>query len=261
MAESFPHRRPVPAGVRDAEALIHRLVLWNIDLTLVDVTRVSREAYAEAFRTVTGRPLVRLPQMAGRSESEIFFEALALNGVDVSDRGLSEKLLAPFGSELATALAARRDRLRRDGHALPGAAEALTAAGKLDGVIQTVLTGTSKPNALLKLRTFGLEQFFDFAVGGYGSEPYPKGALVRVARLRAAEKYHVTLGEHACVYIADSVRDVEAARMGGAASAAVASGRSTAAELRAAGADAVLADLTDPGAVVTEIERLTTPSP
>ena len=45
---------------------IDRLVLWNIDLTLVDVGRVTRVAYAEAFRRVTGRPLVRLPQMAGR---------------------------------------------------------------------------------------------------------------------------------------------------------------------------------------------------
>jgi phosphoglycolate phosphatase len=242
-----------------AEASIHRLVLWNIDLTLVDVTRVTREAYAEAFRRVTGRPLVRLPQMAGRSESEIFFEALALNGVDVSDVGPSEKLLAPFGSELATALASRRDQLRSDGQAMPGASEALTAVGKLDGVVQTVLTGTSKPNALLKLRTFELEQFFDFGIGGYGSEPYPKGALLRVARLRAAEKYGVTFGERACVYIADSVRDVQAAMMGGAASAAVASGRSTAAELRAAGADAVLADLSDAAEVAAVVERLTRP--
>jgi phosphoglycolate phosphatase-like HAD superfamily hydrolase len=234
-------------------------VLWNVDLTLVDVTRVTREAYADAFRTVTGRPLVQLPQMAGRSESEIFFDALALNGVDVSAVGPSEQLLAPFGSELATALAARRDRLSRDGHAMPGAHEALAAVGKLDGVIQTVLTGTSKPNALLKLRTFGLESFFDFTVGGYGSEPYPKGALVRVARLRAAEKYQVTLGEDACVYIADSARDVAAARMGGVASAAVASGRAAVAELRAAGADTVLADLTDADAVAAEVDRLTRP--
>jgi phosphoglycolate phosphatase len=176
---------------------------------------VTRDAYAEAFRTVTGRPLIRLPQMAGRSESEIFFDALALNGVDVSAVGPSEQLLAPFGSELATALAARRDQLRTRGEAMPGAHQALAAVAKLDGVVQTVLTGTSKPNALLKLRTFGLEGFFDFGIGGYGSESYPKGTLVRVARQRAAEKYGFTADEHACacVYVADSVRDVEAARI------------------------------------------------
>ena len=225
------------------------------------MTRVTREAYAEAFRSVTGRRLVQLPQMAGRSESEIFFEALALNGVDVSDLGPSERLLAPFGSELATAMAARRDELKTKGQAMPGAYEALDAVAQLDGVVQTVLTGTSRPNALLKLRTFGLEQFFDFSVGGYGSEPYPKGALVRVARLRAAEKYHVNAADGDSVYIADSTRDVEAARMGGAACAAVASGRSTTAELRQAGAAAVLPDLTNPAQVAAEADRLTRSRP
>jgi hypothetical protein len=37
---------------------IDRLVLWNIDLTLLDVGRVSRDAFADAFRRATGRPLV-----------------------------------------------------------------------------------------------------------------------------------------------------------------------------------------------------------
>ena len=71
---SRPERlRPTP------EVLINRLVLWNIDLTLMDVGRITREAYAEAFRRVTGRPLRQLPQLPGRMESEIFFDALALN--------------------------------------------------------------------------------------------------------------------------------------------------------------------------------------
>ena len=38
------------------EELIHCLVLWNIDLTLVDVTRVTRDAYVDAFRRVMPSP-------------------------------------------------------------------------------------------------------------------------------------------------------------------------------------------------------------
>jgi phosphoglycolate phosphatase len=105
----------------DRRREIHRLVLWNIDLTLVDVAKVTRVAYAEAFRKITGRPLVQLPQMAGRSEPEIFFDALAMNGADQFDAAESERLLAPFGAELATALAARRDLLTTQGQLLPGA--------------------------------------------------------------------------------------------------------------------------------------------
>jgi phosphoglycolate phosphatase len=236
------------------------LVLWNIDLTLVDVARVTRAAYAEAFGTVTGRPLVQLPQMAGRSEPEIFFDALALNGVDVSAGGPAERLLEPFGAALAAALRARYDDLVPQGQLLPGAAEAVAAVAKLDGVVASVLTGSSKPNAMLKLRAFGLDGLVDFEIGGYGSEAYPKGTLLRVARQRAAEKYGVVFEENATVYIADSPRDVDAARIGGARSLAVASGRASAAELREAGADAVLPDLTDTAALTALVMSLTIPS-
>ena len=54
-------------------------MLWNIDLTLLDVTKVTRAAYAEAFAAVTGRRLVQLPQMVGKTEPEIFFDALGRN--------------------------------------------------------------------------------------------------------------------------------------------------------------------------------------
>jgi len=219
-------------------------------LTLVDIAKVTRAAYAEAFRTITGRPLVQLPQMAGRTEPEVFFDALGLNGVSLRDAAESERLLAPFGAELATSLAARRDLLTTQGQLLPGAAESLACVAGLADVVQSVLTGSSRPNATLKVRAFGLDRYLDLAVGGFaGSDPYPKGALLRVARQRAEEKYGVHFAEAATVYIADSPRDVEAARIGGARSVAVASGRASTAELRDAGAGAVLADLTDPALV------------
>jgi len=216
-----------------------------------------RAAYAEAFGVVAGRPLIQLPQMAGRSESEIFFDALALNGVDVRADGATERLLEPFSAELAAATAARRDDLVGQGRLMPGAAEAVAAVAKLDGVVQSVLTGNSKPNAMLKLRAFGLDGYLDADIGGYGSEAYPRGTLLRVARQRAADKHGVPFGEQATVYVADSPRDVDAARIGGARSLAVAGGRASAAELREAGADAVLPDLTDTSGLVTLIARLT----
>ena len=235
-------------------------MLWNIDLTLVDVARETRAAYAEAFAAIVGRPLIQLPLTAGRSESEIFFDALALNGVDMRADGEAERLLEPFSAELATALIARQDELKREGQLLPGATQAMAAVAGLDGAVQSVLTGNSRPTAELKLRAFGLDGFVDFDIGGYGSEAYPKGTLLRVARQRAAEKHGVTFGEDATVYVADSPRDVDAARIGGARSLAVASGRASAAELRDAGADAVLPDLADTAALVTLITRLTGPS-
>lgn len=244
------------------EVPIHRLVLWNIDLTLVDVGRVTRAAYADAFRTVTGRPLVRLPQMAGRTDSEIFFEALALNDADTIDSApAGEELLGRFTAELGSAFHARRELLTHEGRLLPGARAAVAEVGGLPGVVQTLLTGAIKPDAIDKLRAFDLERFFDTEVGGYGSEVFPKGALLMDARRRAAEKYGVEFAEEATLYIADSTRDVAAARIGGSRSMGVASGRSSAGELRDAGADMVLDDLADTAGVVRAVELLTTPAP
>lgn len=242
------------------EALIRCLVLWNIDLTLVDVNRVTRAAYAEAFGEVTGRRLVQLPQFAGQSESEIFFDALARNDAAPPGDG-GDALLAPFYDALARAFAARRDELTGQGRLLPGAAQAVeTLASRPDVVVQSVLTGTIRPNAVAKLTAFGLDRYFDFEVGGYGSESYPKGALVMMARARAAEKYGKAFTERNTVYVGDSVRDVAAAKRGGARSVAVASGRSTQSDLHAAGADLVLPDLADVPAVLRGIGLLTMPS-
>ena len=229
-------------------------MLWNIDLTLVDVAKVIRPAYAEAFRKITGRPLVQLPQLAGRTEPESFFDALARNGVSLRDGGESEQMVAPFGAELATALAARRNQLVAEGQLLPGAAESLAAIAQLDGVVQSVLTGSSRPNAALKLRAFRLDRYVDMSVGGFaGSDPYPKGALLELARQRAEEKYRARFPGKATVYVADSPRDVDAAKIAGARSVAVASGRASSGELRDSGADVVLPDLTDSAALINVI--------
>jgi phosphoglycolate phosphatase len=214
-------------------------VLWNIDLTLIDVTKVTRAAYADAFREITGRPLVQLPRMAGRSEPEAFFDAAALNGAIVPDDATG------FSSAFTIQLTKRRSELTTNGHLLPGAKEALAAVAGIKDVVQSVLTGSSRPSAELKLAAFGLDEYLDVEVGGYaGTDPYPKGTLLLRARQRAVEAYGVTFVD--TVYIADALSDIAAAKTGGARCVAVASGRDSTAALRDAGAYAVLPDLTDP---------------
>ncbi|GAA4579185.1 haloacid dehalogenase-like hydrolase [Planotetraspora phitsanulokensis] len=237
------------------EAAINRLVLWNVDLTLVDATIVTREAYADAFRMVTGRPLVKLAPAMGRPDSEIIFETLAINGIVVEDRHLPE-----FLDALAVSFAAKHKRLAKEGRMMPGAKDALAAVSRLGGAVQSVLTGTIKGNAVHKLTAFGLNKWVDFEVGGYGEEVYPKATLLQVAQGRAKAKYGEPFTAQNTVLIGDSTRDVQAARIGGAAVIAVASGRSMAAELHEAGADIVLPDLTNASEVVAAVARLTSPA-
>jgi phosphoglycolate phosphatase len=230
--------------------------LWNIDLTLIDVGKVARDAFADAFRRVTGRPLAALPQLAGRSDTEIFFESLYLN--DVPPRMAEDaELLARYSHALETTFALRRDELARYGRLLPGAGAAVLAVANLPGVVQTVLTGTIKPNAVCKLRAFGLDTALDLDIGGYGSDAYPRGSMLMRVRHQASEKYGTPAEHVPAVYVADTERDIEAAALGGARCIAVATGRATVAELREAGAELVLTDLADTGQVLTAIDRLT----
>jgi phosphoglycolate phosphatase len=234
---------------------IDSLVLWNIDLTLIDVGRVARDAFADAFRRVTGRPLAALPQLAGRSDTEIFFESLYLNDVPTGTAEDAE-LLARYCLALESAFAGRQDDLLRQGRLLPGAREAVLAMADFPGVVQTVLTGSIKPNAERKLAVFGLDGALDLEIGGYGSDAYPRGSLLLEVRRQASEKYRTPMEDVPAVYLADTARDIEAAAVGGARCIAVATGRETIAELADAGADAVLADLSDTAQVIAAIDRL-----
>ncbi|MFC4910422.1 HAD family hydrolase [Actinomadura gamaensis] len=230
----------------------NRLVLWNVDHTLVDVGRVTRDAYAEAFRRTTGRPLVRLAPTPGRTESEIIFETLAFNDIVTTDDHLPV-----FTAALTDAFAARRADLAAQGRVLPGAREAVAALSRLPGTVQSVLTGSLQPNAVLKLTELGLADHLDLEAGGYENGVYSKAALLELARTRAGERHGAAYGEKQTVYLADHPRDVQAAHIARSPIIGVATGSATVAELRSAGADAVLSDLSDSDAVVRAVVELT----
>ncbi len=164
-------------------------------------------------------------------------------------------MLASYSNELAAAFGARSGLLPQHGRVLPGAREALDAVARQPGVIQTVLTGTIKANAGHKLRAFGLESYLDPDIGGFGSDVYPKGTQIVRSLDLANEKFGLRLAPADVVYVADSVKDVAAAKIARVRCVGVASGRSTSAELREAGADPVLDDLADTALVVAAIFR------
>jgi phosphoglycolate phosphatase-like HAD superfamily hydrolase len=216
------------------------LVLWDIDGTLVDSAGHGRHAFEEAFATVVGgRP--RLVEFAGRTDHQI-----ALGMLDGRREPLPRLL-----EEMAAALAAREDSIRRDGHVYPGVPETLEALHDHDGVVQSLLTGNIQVNAALKLGAFGLERWLDFEVGAYGSDPHEERSdLVAIARERAAAKHGETT---AAVLVGDTPLDVQAAHEAGARAVAVATGFSDVEALEASGPEAVLEDLSDTTAAVAAI--------
>ncbi|OKI15113.1 phosphatase [Nocardiopsis sp. TSRI0078] len=229
-------------------------MLWNIDLTLLDVGQVMRAAYAEAFEKVTGEPLVYLTSAAGRTDSEMFFEFCARNYVDVEP---DNDILAEFLAALEESFGNRSGELLSRGRATPGAAASLAAVASMPDTVQTVVSGSTRANATAKLVAFGLDTHLDLSIGGYGSVNYPKSSLIQSIRLHASGEGGRVYTEEETVFVTDSVPDVRAAVIGGAAPVAVLSGSATEGQLREAGAAAVLPDLTDPRAVMTAVHQAT----
>jgi len=227
-----------------------RLVLWDVDHTLVSTEGVGRQLYREAFEQTTGQSMQRQADPTGRTEPEIFRDTLAIHGIEPTD-----ELFARFADTLAAGHRAKLRLLQQRGHALPGAIEALRALQATPGTIQSVLTGNIKPVAIIKLAAFGLDRYLDFEGGAYGSDDPVRANLVAIARHRANRKYQLAFDERTTVLIGDTPSDIATAHQGGALIIAVASGRSDMAQLRAAGAEMVLSDLTDIAKVVAAVRR------
>jgi phosphoglycolate phosphatase-like HAD superfamily hydrolase len=217
-----------------------RLVLWDVDGTLVDAARLGRDAFFEAFEHVVGHPPAQMVPFAGRTDLEIAQDMLDASGV-----GDGEALLDRFEEALVAAMAARLDELTERGRALPGTAEALERLHGEPGVIQSLLTGNVERNAMLKLQPFGLARWIEFGCGGYGSDHRVRGELVAIARARAERAHGVSIPPGDVVLIGDTPLDVAAAREGGARAVAVATGPYDERELAGSGADEVLPDLAD----------------
>ena len=123
-------------------------------------------------------------------------------------------------------------------------------------VYQSVLTGNVRPLAEVKLTAVGLRHPLDFCIGAYGDDHEVRTELVHLARRRAAGVYGQCgqdFAGEATIVVGDTPLDIEAALAAGARAVGVATGPFSAADLQAAGAHAVLADLTSAPAVLAAL--------
>jgi phosphoglycolate phosphatase len=245
------------------------LVLWDLDGTLLNAGGVGAELYRVVFLQLFGRGLEAFAPMAGRTDRAIILETLELAGIPEPRRHVDQ-----FIAGLTAHAPAARSAVAARGRALPGAAAALAAlgalatgdapaAGRACRVRQSVLTGNIRSMAEAKLAALGLDGLLDLRIGAYGDDHEVRAELVGVARHRAADADADTGGRpaadfagRATVLVGDTPLDIEAALAAGARAVGVATGPFGAADLRAAGAHAVLADLADTGLVMRAVLAL-----
>jgi phosphoglycolate phosphatase len=277
----------LPAIVASVRRL---LVLWDIDFTLIGTSGVGQRLYEIVFRDMFGRELPGHAPMAGRTDRAIIIDTLARAGVAEPREQVDQFIarlaaLAPAGRELAagrsralpgaaaalTALAryAPREDRAHGGADTPGGTPAPGGASAPGGensdgaadapeptglcVVQSVLTGNVQPIAEVKLGAAGLTGHLDLSIGAYGESHEVRAELVHLARRNAARRYGADFAGQQTVLVGDTALDVAAALATGARVVGVATGGTTADELVAAGADAVLPDLADTAATLAAI--------
>ncbi len=252
-------------------------MLWDIDFTLIGASGVGLRLYETVFRDMFGRELPGYAPMAGRTDRAIIIDTLARAGIP-EPRAQADQFIA----RLAALAPAGRELAAGRSIALPGAAAALTAlaryappAGAIadgqahlragaparDGaggpvrlqVVQSVLTGNVEQIAEVKLDAAGLTRHLDLGIGAYGDSHEVRAELVHLARANAARRYGTDFAGQQTVLVGDTGLDVAAALATGARAVGVATGGTTAAELAAAGAHAVLPDLADTPATLAAI--------
>jgi phosphoglycolate phosphatase len=224
------------------------LVLWDVDHTLIETRGAGAEFFRQAFENVTGCPLEHAPEVTGLTEPAIFVRAAEIHSIPVT-RELADR----YEAELTARYRAGMTELARRGRALPGAGAAIAAVAADSGNVQSVLTGNLRAVAEIKLRVFGLTTHLDLDAGAYGSDHLERARLVPIAQLRASTLYQARFDAGSTVLIGDSPSDIHAGRDGGAAVITVATGTTTPARLRQAGATTVLADLRDTAAVLDAV--------
>lgn len=219
-----------------------RVLLFDIDGTLIRSGGAGKLAMETALQTAFGVPeVLDRVSYSGRTDPAIARDLLSLHGIEPTAANV-ERLQTGYLSCLPQALA------ERHGEVLPGVVEALRRERREAAV--GLLTGNVRAGAEVKLRHFGLWDFFPF--GGFADGLSDRDDVARRALAEAVAHVGHAVHPSDVWIIGDTPLDVQCARAIGANAVIVATGWHSHAELLAAGPDHFLPDFTHAGDLLTQ---------
>lgn len=210
--------------------LLMRVVLFDIDGTLIRTGGAGVKAFARASELVFGIPRgTEHMNFHGRTDTSLVREYLEFHGLPATEENRDRFLNAYL-------FLLEEELQRGAGEACPGVWEFLGHCRALaPAPVIGLLTGNVRLGAELKLRAHGL--WDEFAVGGFGDDSEDRNQIAAIARRRCAELLPGPLEGHEIVVVGDTERDVACARAIGARCLAVATGGVGASTLACSGPD------------------------
>jgi phosphoglycolate phosphatase len=193
-----------------------RLILWDIDSTLVNTGSAGQHALVRAtIEWFGGDGDLNGIEIAGRTDTGIARQILEKYGKPVTEENIHsflDRYIALLPEELP----------KRNGRVLPGVRELLEdLAGQPDTTLG-LLTGNLERGARLKLGHYDLWEFFPF--GAFADDHHDRNALGPCALTRALDKTARQFAPEQVDVIGDTGHDIACGKAIGARTIAVATG-------------------------------------
>jgi phosphoglycolate phosphatase-like HAD superfamily hydrolase len=224
-----------------------RLVLFDIDGTLIRTGGAGVKAFARVFETEFGlvEGFERL-KFAGRTDTGLVREFFGYHSIEPSP-GNFERFFERYVFWLDQILAHSRTET------CPGVREFVAALkGLPEPPLLGLLTGNIRLGAEIKLRHFGLWDLFE--TGAFADDHEERDQIARIAMERGTRVLDEALQGDEVLVIGDTPLDVKCGRAIGARVLAVATGGTTFEDLLATKADWIARDLreVDPAKVICD---------
>lgn len=221
-----------------------KLLLFDIDGTLVRTAGIGRDSMAEAFGQMFGPENgLKGIEMAGRTDPSILKEVMKNHNIEWNIKK-EDAFKETYFERLE-----KNMKIPRPGKRLcPGIPELLTELNSHSHIKLGLLTGNWRYGSYLKLRHFGIDNFF--AVGAFSDDAEDRNQLVPFAKERFEKTYEQSIKNNDIVVIGDTPKDIDCARFHGAKSVAVATGFHDLNTLRSENPDYVFEDFRETDAVV-----------
>ncbi|MDQ5858317.1 MAG: HAD hydrolase-like protein [Acidobacteriota bacterium] len=215
-----------------------RLVLFDVDGTLLSAGRAARDSILAALAQVLGwEGSSDGNDFSGKTDPQILRELVMESVGRPHFEAALQAVLDRYVEELSR-------RLRPEAVVVkPGVPALLDRLADEPRVTLGLLTGNIARGARLKLEPAGLNCYFRF--GAFGDDSADRYCLPAIAVARAREETGRDFEGRSVVIIGDSVHDVACGRSLGARAIAVATGPTPVEKLQAEKPDALFADFSD----------------